>query len=156
MIFYWPFSASVKYAVSACAAPPITGMHQTRPDQTLWPSLGLVKNLVIPLTWYWLSGVMDFFSQFQSNPTWSRVTFVLTLCHNFCCRCSGDAQNRVSSDYGFFICILDSEVGLIMWVIRFDPNGPTLGRFVLLEFYCRIIWASTICCRLSSFCFMQC
>lgn len=76
----------------------------------------ICKNLVILLTWYWVSRVMDFFSQFQSNPTSSKVIFALTFVSQLLL-CMGNVQTHIPSDYGFFICILDSRV----WLIAVNP-----------------------------------
>lgn len=109
------------------------------PAQDSMTQFRICKNLVILLTWYWVSKVMDFFPQFQSNPTPSKVIFA--LCVKFF---SGwetfKPIFRVIMDFffPFGYCIS------VLIAVHFTFNWDDLTQewFVLFEFYLSIIWPS--------------
>lgn len=107
------------------------------PAQDSMTQFRICKNLVILLTWYWVSKVMDFFPQFQSNPTPSKVIFALCQVLQW----MGNIQTHIPCDCGFFffICISHQCVDSCSF---FNLDDLTQEWFVLFEFYFSIIWPS--------------
>ena len=90
----------------------------------------ICENLVILLTWYWVSRVMDFFSQFQSNPTSSKEIFALTL---WLLQCMG---NVLPSDYVHIIFSFTYWIKWLGWSCRlsvFTHTGVTCTIWVLFQ-----------------------